>query len=89
MICPTCIKSAQRSTVRVVLVNGNPPGTASVKRKLPTDSYWDEVGVEHAHNPNIDVTIYTCSLGHRFEERSCWECPCGWMAQQAEVRELQ
>lgn len=88
MLCPTCQSSAQRSIVRVALIDGAALGVANVKRREPTDHYYDEDGVEHSHNPNVVVTIYMCSLGHRFQERSSWQCPCGWMVCEAEVAAL-
>jgi hypothetical protein len=88
VICPTCQRTNQRSIVRVALVNGAAPGAVSLKKPTPSDHFYDEEGAEHSHNPNITTTVYTCSNGHRFQEKSSWQCPCGWMVQQAEVTEL-
>lgn len=83
MFCPTCQNSAQRSTVRIIVDKT----IKSIYRDIPpTDHFWDEDGVEHSHNPNVIVTNYVCSLGHKFSERSSWECTsCGWKVCEAEV----
>ncbi len=79
MICPTCSTTNQRSTVRVIRTT---PG------KLEKVHFWDEDGVEHYHNPNVIVTELECSNGHRFAERSSWECSvCGYKACEAEIVE--
>lgn len=88
MICPACRAAGQRSTVRVALVDGVAPGVADVKRRTPSDHFYDEDGAEHTHNPNIIVTVYMCANGHRFQERSSWECWCGYKACDAEVTTL-
>lgn len=84
MICPTCQNSGQRSTVRIVK---QPAINKAIFRDVPpTDHFWDEEGNEHSHNPSIIVTEYLCSKGHRFAERSSWECgACGYRACEAEV----
>ena len=82
MICPICASAGTRSTVRITtdLLK------AALSDKQPVTHYWDEDGVEHSHNPNIIRTDYTCSNGHRFFERSSWECgACGYKACEAEV----
>jgi hypothetical protein len=79
--CPTCSAAGQRSTVRIT----TSATKAALADKLPTDHFWDEDGVEHHHNPNIIRTDYMCSNGHRFYERSSWECGCGYKACGAEV----
>lgn len=77
MICPTCSAAGQRSTVRVI--RSTNPGQ-------PKDHFWDEEGVEHFHNPNIIVTELECSSGHRFAERSSWQChECGYKACDAQL----
>lgn len=88
MICPACHSSGKRSVVRVALIDGHAPGAISVKKRAPNDHFYDEQGVEHSHNPNVIVTVYTCSFGHRFQERSSWECHCGYKACEAEVTAL-
>lgn len=89
MMCPTCQRTNQRSIVRVALVNGVAPGVATLKKPALSDHFYDEEGREHSHNPNIVTTVYTCSHGHRFQEKSSWGCPsCDYMAQKAEVTEL-
>jgi hypothetical protein len=80
VICPRCHPNCngiehdacQASTVTIVRTT---PGT------LDKIHFWDEHGNEHHHNPNVIVTEYVCSHGHRFAERSSWQCSvCGYMA---------
>jgi hypothetical protein len=76
VLCPVCANTAQRSTVRITRTNSG---------ALPKDHYFDEEGAEHSHNPNIVVTEYSCSNGHRFAERSSWQCHCGYRACEQEI----
>lgn len=71
MICKKCQEQGSLSTVRVL-------GTK--KGDIPKDFFFDEEGVEHSHDPNIVTTQLRCSNGHRFEEKSCWGCHCGYAA---------
>lgn len=85
MLCPTCQQSGQRSIVKIAKVNGVKPGGPPADQQ-PVKHFWDEDGVEHFHNPNVVITQYLCSNGHRFAERSSWQCSvCGYMACKAEV----
>lgn len=93
MICPHCHPTCngiehdgcQLSTVRVAKINGVPPGAPQPDRQ-PKDHFFDEHGVEHSHDPNVVVTEFKCSNGHRFIERSSWQCfSCDFMACRAEV----
>lgn len=77
MICTKCRESGLRSTVHNV-------GTSQTQ--MPKEHFFDEDGEEHHHNPNIVRTLFRCSNGHRFEERSSWQCQCGWMACKATIR---
>jgi hypothetical protein len=76
LICPACFASHQRSTVRITRTT---PGAQS------KDHYFDEDGAEHSHNPNVVVTEYECSNGHRFAERSSWQCWCGYKVCEQEI----
>lgn len=87
-VCPVCSNSGKRSIVRVAIIDGRAPEAISAKRPEPTDHFFDEDGIEHRHNPHVTVTVFTCSLGHRFQERSSWECHCGYKACEAEVTVL-
>lgn len=81
MICPTCASSNHRSTVRIARVTDP---------KEPRDHFFDESGAEHHHNPSIIVTEYLCSNGHRFAERSSWQCAvtgCDFLPCEAELIE--
>ncbi len=77
MICPHCRAANQRSTVEVV---------RSTSGAEPKKHFFDEDGVEHFHNPNVYVTEFVCSKGHRFAERSSWQCVvCGYKVCDAEL----
>ncbi len=76
MICTKCRDSGQRSIIHIL-------GTKQTQ--VPRDVFFDEDGEEHNHNPNIVTTQYRCSNGHRFEERSSWQCHCGWMKLKAVI----
>jgi hypothetical protein len=76
MICPECQRFNQRSIIRI---------TRTTPGSLAKDHYFDEDGVEHTHNPNVVVTEYSCSNGHRFAERSSWQCWCGYKACEQEI----
>lgn len=91
MTCPHCHATCngiehddcQLSTVRIVKESAI---TKALFRDVPpTDHFWDEYGNEHSHNPNVIVTNYVCSNGHKFSERSSWQCACGWMACKQEI----
>lgn len=56
-ICPECKKAKQKSTVVCL------GGTSTL---MATQSYYDEEGNFHYHNPNITTMQYECSRGHRF-----------------------
>lgn len=77
MICTKCRDVGQRSRVDVL---GSITGTMTKK-----EVFFDEDGDMHVHDPNIVTTAYRCSNGHRFQERSSWQCTCGWMKQPAVV----
>lgn len=77
MICPHCRAENQRSVVEVV---------RSTSGTEPKQHFFDEDGQEHFHNPNVYVTEFTCSNGHRFAERSSYQCSvCGYKACEAEI----
>jgi len=78
MICPTCLAASQRSTVRVVR-------TWRLTPEAKVDKYFDEEGAEHSHDPRVVMTEFGCSNGHRFAERSSWQCWCGYMACKQEI----
>lgn len=77
MICPTCSAAGQVSEVRDLRCDNG---------KLPKDHFFDATGQEHFHNPNVVVTEFQCSNGHRFAERSSWQCHvCGYKVCDAEI----
>ena len=67
MICAECQKAGERSVVRF----------RAVQTALPVDSYFDEDGKLHNHNPNSMTTFFTCSRGHTWntvQAASCSVC---------------
>jgi hypothetical protein len=83
MICPHCADACQRSTVRQLR-------TWKLDPEAKPDRYFDEDGNEHSHDPRIVMTEFACSMGHRFAERSSWQCAsCGYMACKAELVEAE
>lgn len=39
------------------------------------NTFYDENGIKHHHNPNTKETTYRCSNGHIFNKKSKIECP--------------
>lgn len=60
MICEQCQKEGKKSTIRF---EADPSEV-----RLPTDYFYDEEGRFHAHDPNQDITLFTCSNGHTWTE---------------------
>ena len=69
MKCPECAKAEQRSTVRLQSL----PVTL-----MCADSYYDEEGQYHHHDPNIHAWTATCSKGHLWQHEDNNHCWCGW-----------
>ena len=61
LICPECSKNSLRSIVRCgqVLVT-----------QMDTDSYYDEDGDWHFHDPNTGTAQYHCSNNHHWNVKS-------------------
>lgn len=76
MKCTKCQATGELSEVDVL---------SSSTTQLEKRVYFDTAGDQHVHNPNITTTRYRCTNGHRFEERSCWQCTCGWKKMDAVV----
>lgn len=68
MICQTCKKENQKSTVR------SSYGSVTLRT---VENYWDEDGNYHAHNPNLHSLAYTCSRGHKWDGSYYPMCPAG------------
>jgi hypothetical protein len=70
MICEKCRGEGQRSTVEI----GPSFTTAAMGR-----TFYDEEGAHHRHDPNTTTTEYSCSRGHKWQERTRSACPsCAW-----------
>jgi hypothetical protein len=70
MICTQCHDEGRRSKVY---------DEGSTMTLLAAQTFYDEDGNKHFHDPNGQTTHYRCSNGHRWQEaavkKSCW---CGW-----------
>lgn len=70
MICPECQKEGKKSKVWQ---------GSTVMTAMYSDSYWDENGKEHIHNPNDRATEYRCSKNHQWHITRKNKCPsCNW-----------
>lgn len=69
MICETC--QGEGRTSRVF------PGIG-FRTAVMGESYYDEQGVFHDHDPNESVSSYSCSNGHHWRVRRYSKCACGW-----------
>lgn len=71
MKCPKCIAEGKTSKVY--------PGGSSVTL-MGWDTYYDEDGKFHSHDPNWVTTAYRCSNDHNWTEKSkrpCLNCDYG------------
>jgi hypothetical protein len=44
-------------------------------------AFWDEDGIYHHHDENVNTVSYTCSRGHSWIEKTKNPCPapnCEW-----------
>jgi hypothetical protein len=70
MKCPECVKEGRKSTVY--------PGSG-MTTAMACSPYYDEEGVYHFHDRNYTTQNYSCSNGHRWDERSRSKCiNCDW-----------
>lgn len=70
MICPQCKAEGKTSTV-----NG---GDHCCRTAMGYQSYFDEQGKRHTHDPNTSTYSYVCSNGHEWTEKHYGKCWCGW-----------
>ncbi len=68
MKCPECIETDQQSNVY--------PGSTTVTL-MGYQTYYDEDGVYHHHDPNRHTTGYSCSNGHQWQKSVAPQCPAG------------
>lgn len=66
MKCPECVAEGERSRVGM---------EGTTRTLMPTQTFWDEDGVLHMHDPNVATTTYSCSRGHRWREARKPPCP--------------
>lgn len=57
----------------------------STSTLMSCSMYYDEAGIPHNHDWNRVLTMYSCSNGHRWEQRHRNTCGCGW---EQEIREF-
>lgn len=70
MKCLECVLEGERSTVT--------PGSTETTL-LSHNTYYDEDGVYHDHDPNRHTTPYRCSRGHNWLKTGYKTCPnCGY-----------
>jgi hypothetical protein len=69
--CPQCVEAAIPSCVY--------PGNSRTTMAA-TQSYYDERGAFHIHDPNSTITSYVCDRGHAWSELDWPQCRCGWTA---------
>ena len=60
MKCPVCVRDGERSRVQ------NDGAGSTTTMSMSDESYYDEDGAYHRHNPNISLYRYKCSNGHKF-----------------------
>lgn len=78
MKCPVCEGEGQTSKVY-------PDGFGSTTAMLG-ETYWDEEGVWHSHDPNTSSEGYSCSRGHIWTVVQQQACPAGDWAGSRQVR---
>lgn len=66
MKCPVC----EREGLKSVITGGSYCTTTA----MGWDSYWDEDGKYHSHDPNWRCQNLQCSQGHSLFRR--WKTPC-------------
>jgi len=80
VICPACQREGRKSKVYSM---------GSARTMLGWNTYHDEEGVYHSHDPNEVKTGYRCENGHMFDVIWRAECPnCDYGREKPEVKEL-
>lgn len=69
MKCPVCEPKGQASRVY--------PDGYGATTAMMGETFWDEKGVYHDHDPNSSTEGYRCSLGHRWWVTSQPSCSAG------------
>lgn len=73
MICEQCKKEGRKSRVYA--------GTVS-RTLMGRQTFWDEEGIPHVHDPNTEHRSYSCSRGHSWtvviEKIPCPTCGIDW-----------
>ena len=63
-----CLRCAEEGRTSKVFDKG---GTVTL---MAYETYWDEKGQRHSHNPNTRHNAYQCSNGHKFSVK--FKTPC-------------
>jgi 5-deoxy-D-glucuronate isomerase len=69
VICEICRSEGKKSRV-------TPHG--GTRHLLGWESYYDEEGKYHAHDPNYLMASFSCSNGHSWQKNIPNTCWCGW-----------
>lgn len=65
MKCPTCEGSGERSKVYL---------SPAYRSQMSIETFYDEDGDLHTHDPNEAVTHYRCTSGHHWTSTYVQEC---------------
>lgn len=65
MKCEKCQLEGKKSTIQIGM---------SMTTCMGTNTYYDESGNFHYHDPNSTSTDYRCSNGHEWQESSRSKC---------------
>ncbi len=79
MKCPECQNERERSVVR---------GGYGTTTCMGYETFWDEDGAWHSHDPNFTTASYRCSRGHDWSASTLSGCPsCDWAERHARACE--
>lgn len=76
-ICERCARENMRSRVY--------PGAGSFITIMSVQTYYDEDGVLHIHNPNKSTALWFCSSGHKWVITTVFGCPAGDITRSEEI----
>jgi hypothetical protein len=79
VLCQECQKQGKKSKVRVAGAN---------MTQLKVDTFYDEEGWLHKHDPNLMTIRYVCTNGHGWTEKQTSNCWCGFHGQGATVQNI-
>lgn len=53
------------------------------------NAFYDEEGVYHCHNGNVDVSVFRCSNGHETKSTHYTTCQCGFAAGESRMETVE